>query len=61
MTGGGEVRQYPNFVRLLHTSTPLRSVELSKKWRNSGFHDQGWTWFSLVLNANPERGYRILQ
>ena len=32
------------FARLLHTSTPLRSVELSKKWRNSGFHGQGWTW-----------------
>ena len=37
----GRVRQYPNFVRLFHTSTPLRSVELSKKWRNSGFHGQG--------------------
>ena len=27
----GKVRQYPNFVRLFHTSTPLRSVELSKE------------------------------
>ena len=25
----------------MYTSTPLRSVELSKKWRNSGFHGQG--------------------
>ena len=41
---GGKVRQYPYFVGLLHTSTPLRSVELSKEWRNSGFHGQGWTW-----------------
>ena len=39
MTGGGEVRQYPNFVRLLHTSTPLRSVELSKEWQE--VHDWG--------------------
>ena len=39
---GGKVRQYPYFVRLFHTSTPLRSVVLSKKWRNSGFHGQGW-------------------
>ena len=48
---GGKVRQYPNFVRLLHTSTPLRSVELSKKWRNSGFHGQGWTWLRILLTA----------
>ena len=41
---GGKVRQYLYFVRLLHTSTPLTNVELSKKWRNSGFHGQGWTW-----------------
>ena len=39
---GGNVRQYPYFVRLFHISTPLRSVVLSKKWRNSGFHGQGW-------------------
>ena len=39
---GGNARQYPYFVRLLHTSTPLRSAVLSKKWRNSGFHGQGW-------------------
>ena len=44
----GKVRQYPYFVGLFHTSTPLRSVELSKKWRNSGFHGQGWTWLSLL-------------
>ncbi|CAH3139866.1 unnamed protein product [Porites evermanni] len=25
------MQQYPNFVRLFHTSTPLRSEELSKK------------------------------
>ena len=43
---GGKVRQYPYFVGLFHTFTPLRSVELSKKWRNSGFHGQGWTWLS---------------
>ena len=35
------MQQYPNFVRLFHTFTPLRSVELSKKRRNSGFHGQG--------------------
>ena len=40
---GGKVWHYPYFVGLFHTSTPLRSVELSKKWRNSGFHGQGWT------------------
>ena len=45
---GGKVRQYPYFVRLFHTSTPLRSVELSKKWRNSGFHGQGWTWLQNI-------------
>ena len=28
---GRKVRQYPYFVRLFHTSTPLRSVELSKE------------------------------
>ena len=28
---GGKVRQYPYFVRLFHSSTPLRSVELSKE------------------------------
>ena len=33
-----------SFVRLFQTSTPLTSVELSKKCRNSGFHGQGWTW-----------------
>ena len=38
--------QYPDFVRLFNTSTPLRSVELSKKCRKSGFHGQGWTWLS---------------
>ena len=27
----GKVRQYPYFLRLFHTSTPLRSVELSMK------------------------------
>ena len=27
----GKVRQYPYFVRLFHTSTPLRSVELRMK------------------------------
>ena len=41
---GGKVRQYPYFVGLFQPSTPLRSVELSKKWRNSGFHGQCWTW-----------------
>ena len=39
----GKVWQYPDFVRLFNTSTPLRSVELSKKWRKSGFHGQGLT------------------
>ena len=28
---GGKVRQYPYFLRLFHTSTPLRSVELRMK------------------------------
>ena len=28
---GGKVRQYPDFVRLFHTSRPLRSVELRMK------------------------------
>ena len=27
----GKVRQYPDFVRLFHTSRPLRSVELRMK------------------------------
>ena len=36
---GGKVRQYPHFVRLFHTSTPLWSVELSKEWQ--GVHDLG--------------------
>ena len=27
------VRQYPDSVRLFHTSTLLRSVELSKEWQ----------------------------
>ena len=30
---GGKVRQYPYFVGLFHTSTPLGSVELSKEWQ----------------------------
>ena len=30
---GGNVRHYPDFVRLFHTSTPLNSVELSKEWQ----------------------------
>ena len=47
----GKVRQYPYFLRLFHTSTPLRSVELSMKkesmdlvastghlWKEQGFH-----------------------
>ena len=34
------MRQYPYFVRLFHTSTPLRSVELSKK-KNKGFMTGG--------------------
>ena len=45
---GWKVRQYPYFVRLFHTSNPLRSVELSEKWRNSGFHGQGWTWLGSI-------------
>ena len=36
---GGKVRQYPYFVGLFHTSTPLRSVELSKEWQR--VHDLG--------------------
>ena len=36
---GGKLRQYPHFFRLFHTSTPLRSVELSKEWQ--GIHDWG--------------------
>ena len=36
---GGKVRQYPYFVRLFHTSTPLGSVELSKEWQR--VHDCG--------------------
>ena len=36
---GGKVRQYPYFVGLLHTSRPLRSVELSKEWQR--VHDWG--------------------
>ena len=39
---GGKVREYPYFVRLFHTSTPLRSVELSKEWQ--GVHDWGKVW-----------------
>ena len=34
---GGNVRQYPYFVRLFHISTPLRSVELREEWQ--GVHD----------------------
>ena len=49
---GGKVRQYPYFVGLFHTSTPLGSVELSKKWRNSGFHGQGWTWLERGLSLH---------
>ena len=30
---GGNVRQYPYFVRLFHISTPLRSVELREEWQ----------------------------
>ena len=36
---GGKVWQYPYVVRLFHTSTPLRSVELSKEWQR--VHDWG--------------------
>ena len=36
---GGKVWQYPYFVRLIHTSTPLKSVELSKEWQ--AVHDWG--------------------
>ena len=35
----GKVWHYPDFVRLFHTSTPLRSVELSKEWQR--VHDWG--------------------
>ena len=35
----GKVWYYPNFVRLFHTSKPLRSVELSKEWQR--VHDWG--------------------
>ena len=31
----GKVWHYPYFVRLFHTSTPLKSVELSKEWQGS--------------------------
>ena len=37
---GGHVRQYPYFVRLFHTSTPLRGVELRTK-KESRVHDWG--------------------
>ena len=37
---GGKVRQYPYFVRLFHTSTPLRSVELRIE-KESRVHDWG--------------------
>ena len=36
---GGKVRQYPYFDGRFHTSTPLRSVELSKEWQR--VHDWG--------------------
>ena len=35
----GKVWQYPYFVRLFHSSTPLGSVELSKEWQR--VHDWG--------------------
>ena len=34
---GGIVRQYPYFVRLFHTSTPLRSTELRLVKNDKGF------------------------
>ena len=36
---GGKARQYPYFVRLSHSSTPLRSVEQGKEWQR--VHDGG--------------------
>ena len=57
---GGKVRQYPYFVGLFHTFTPLRSVELSKKWRNSGFHGQGWTWLLKGGKKKTMENYKIV-
>ena len=50
----GKVRQYLYFVRLFQTSTPLRSVVLRKKWRNSGFHGQGW--HDVLLRGGGKAG-----
>ena len=57
MTGGNvrNERQYPYFVRLFHISTPLRSVVLSKKWRNSGFHGQVLTCSFTRMYVFPNR------
>ena len=38
---GGIVRQYPYFVRLFHTSTPLRSMELRLVKNDKGFMTGG--------------------
>ena len=42
----GKVWDYPDFVRLFHTSTPLRSVEQSKEWQLGGL----WLRKSVTLS-----------
>ena len=38
----GKVWQYPDFVRLFHPSTPLRSAELSKEWQKTNIMMRRW-------------------
>ena len=58
----GKVRQYPYFVGLFHTFTPLRSVELSKEWQR--VHDGGkvrqYPYFARLLHTStPPRSVEL--
>ena len=49
----GKVRQYPYFLRLFHTSTPLRSVELSMKKESMDLvASTGHLWIILQVPPN---------
>ena len=58
----GKVWHYPQFVRRFHTSTPLRSVELSKEWQgvlNRGKVRQYPDFVRLFHTSTPLRSVEL--
>ena len=48
----GKVWQYPDFVRLFHPSTPLRSAELSKEWQKTNIMMRRWNHNVILFRGN---------